>query len=86
MKKLLKLLSLVQAVRHGHPPYGAGAYKPFKRRKWKKRERHRGYGAYGHPPYGHDHGAGYDPYGRPRPRGLKGMIVEAILHRLLGRR
>jgi hypothetical protein len=85
VKKLLKLLSLVQAVRHGHPPYGAGAYQPFKGKKWKKRERYRRYGAYGgHPPHGYG-SSGYDPYGHPRPRGLKGMIVEAILHRLLRR-
>jgi hypothetical protein len=84
VKKLLKLLSLIQAARHEHP-YGAGAaYQPFKRKKWKRGERYRRHGAgYGHPPYGH--GSGYDPYGRPRPRGLKGMIVEAILRRLLRR-
>jgi hypothetical protein len=83
LKKLLKLLALVQAVRHGRSYGGVGAYEPFRRKKWKKRDQRR-YGAYGYPPHGY--GYGHDPYyGRPRPRGLKGMIVEAILHRLLRR-
>jgi hypothetical protein len=73
VKKLLKLLALVQAARHGHAAYrAAGGRKP-----WKRKGRR-------HYPYGH-HGAGPGPYGRARPRGLKGVIVEAVLHRLLRR-
>ena len=76
MKKLLKLLALAQAARHGHAAYrAAGARKPWKRGKWKGQWHH---------PYGY-HGMGPGPYGRARPRGLKGVIVEAILHRLLRR-
>jgi hypothetical protein len=72
VKKLLKLLALVQTARHGRAYHAAGARKP-----WKRKGRR-------HHPYGY-HGMGPDPYGRARPRGLKGVIVEAILHRLLRR-
>lgn len=77
MKKLLKLLTLIQAVRHGGG-YAARGYKPWKGKKW-KRGRHYGYDPYGYgpPPYGSQ------PYGRPK--GIKGMVVEAILHRWLRR-
>jgi hypothetical protein len=82
VKKLLKLLALAQAARHGHAAYrAAGARKPWKHEKRKGRwhDPH-----HGHHPYGY-HGMGPGPYGRARPRGLKGVIVEAILHRLLRR-
>ena len=86
MKKLLKLLALYQAARHGGG-HAAGhrPYKPWKAaKKWKKQQRRyhgHGYG-YQHPrdPYGHG------PYHHPpRPRGVKGLILEAVLHRLLRR-
>lgn len=85
LKKFLKLLSLYQAARHGHR-YGS-SYKPWKRKKWKG-YRHDRYGGYGHPPYPPPlgYGADYGPYGYGRPRGLKGMIVDAIVRRLLGHR
>lgn len=78
MKNLLKFLALARAARHGR----FHGHKPWKAKKWKK---HRAYGydpRYSHSPYGHG------PYGYgppPRPRGLKGLILEAILHRLLRR-
>jgi hypothetical protein len=75
VKKLLKLLALVQAARHGRAYHAAGARKPWKRARWEGQPRH---------PYGH-YGAGPSPYGRTRPRGLKSAIVEAVLHRLLRR-
>jgi hypothetical protein len=67
VKKLLKILGLIQGARHG---YGAYGHKP-----WKKRKRY-AYGPYDHPSHG---------YGGRRPKGLKGLLVEAILHRLLRR-
>ena len=85
MKKLLKLLSLYQAARHGHC-YGP-SHEPWKREKRKGREHDR-YGAYGCPPppppydYGPDHG----PYGHARPRGLKGVVIDAIVRKLLKHR
>jgi hypothetical protein len=75
VKKLLKLLALTQAARHGRAYHAAGARKPWKRKKWEGRRHH---------PYGY-YRAGPGAYGRARPRGLKGAIVEAILHRLLRR-
>ncbi len=47
MKKLLKLLSLYQAARHGHR-YGS-SYKPWKGKRWKRRG-HERHGGYGYPP------------------------------------
>ncbi len=88
MKKLLKLFSLVQAVRHGGG-YAARSYKPWKGKKWKGGRKHQAYGYQPHaappPPYGY--GPAHDPYGQAhhRPRGIKGMLLEAIVHRLLRR-
>jgi hypothetical protein len=85
LKKLLKLLSLYQAARHGQ--YHGPSYKPWKGGKRKGRKRDR-YGAYGHPPspppYGH--GFDHDPYGHARPRGLKGVVIDAIVRKLLKHR
>jgi hypothetical protein len=81
MKKLLKLLTLIQAVRHGGG-YAARGYKPWKGRKWKRSKR------YAYDPHGYGPGYGPQPYGpQPygRPKGIKGMVVEAILRRWLGR-
>jgi hypothetical protein len=93
LKKLMKLAYLVQAARRGHG-YGHGGYKPWKgKKKWKRH----GYG-YGPPPgygpgyehgpgpgYGHSYGHG-PGYGYGRPRGLKGIILEAVVRRLFGHR
>lgn len=98
LKKLLKLAHLVQAARHGH---AHGGYKPWKgKKKWKRHTYGQWGGPYGHHPgygpppgWGHDPGPGWGqpygyghPYGHGRPRGLKGLILEAVLRRLLGRR
>jgi hypothetical protein len=85
LKKILKLLSLYQAARHGHR-YGP-SYKPWKRRKWKG-YKHDRYGSHGYPPYPPPPGYGLDhgPYGYGRPRGLKGAIIDAIVHKLLKHR
>ena len=93
MKKLLKLLSLYQTAR-----YGLGAarhHKPWKGKKWKgrKHQAYYGQGPYGGPgAYGPGPGPGYGGYGHgpyhqpyPRPRGLQGMLVEALVHRLFRR-
>jgi hypothetical protein len=90
LKKLLKLVSSYQATRHGHrygPSYGSASYKPWKRKKWKGHKPDR-YGGYGHPPYPPPHGYGPDhgPYGYGRPRRLKGVIIDAIVQRLLRHR
>jgi hypothetical protein len=82
LKKLVKLVSLVQAVRHGHA-YGRTAYKPW---KGKKRWKGYGYGPYDARGYHRPSGYGYGPHGHGRPRGLKGLILEAILRRLLKHR
>lgn len=74
MKKLLKLAALVQAARRGTGP---ASYEPWQGKKWKGRK-HQGYGP-AHDPYGHG------PYAHRRPRGLKGMLVEAIVSRLFRR-
>ena len=96
LKKLLKLVSLYQATRHGHH-YGSSPHKPWQRTKWKGHKRDR-YSGYGHQPYGpphgydrppyppHGYGADHGPYGYGRPRGLKGMIIDAIVHKLLRHR
>ena len=84
MKKLLKLLSLYQAARHGHH-YDSS--KPWKREKWERRE-HERYGGYGYPPppppYGY--GPGRGPYGHARAQGLKGVVIDAIVRKLLRHR
>ena len=81
MKKLLKLLTMIQAVRHGGG-YAARGYKPWKGKQWKRGKR------YAYDPYGYGSGYGSHPYGPQaygRPKGVKGMVVEAILRRLLRR-
>jgi hypothetical protein len=80
LKKLRKLVHLVQAARYGHPPHKPG--------KGKKKWRRHGYGRYDHygPPPGAGYGYGPPPYGHGRPRGLKGLILEAVLRRLFGHR
>lgn len=80
LKKVLRLLSSYQSTRHGyrHGP----SYKPRRpKKKWKGRER----GGYDHPPYAPSSGYGYDygPHGHGRPRGIKGMIIDAIVRKLL---
>lgn len=94
LKKILKLLSLYQAARHGHR-YGP-AHKPWKRKKWKGYKYGR-YGGHGYPPYPpppgygldsgpYGYGAEHGPYGHSRPRGLKGAIIDAIVRKLLRHR
>ena len=83
LKKVLRLLSSYQAARHGyrqgpsHEPW-----RPKRKRKGYERDRS---GGYGHPPYAPPPGYGYDhgPYGQGRPRGIKGMIIDAIVRKLL---
>ena len=83
LKKLVRLVSLVQAARHGH---GRAAYKPWKGKKWKRHTYGSSYessSGSGHPAgYGH----GYGPQGHGRPHGLKRLLVEAVPRRLLGHR
>ena len=75
MKKLLKLFSIIQAVRYGARSRG-GYHGPGKK-YWKKRS---------HTPYGHGPSAYGSPYGYPRKsRGIKGLLVEALVQRLLRR-
>ena len=78
LKKLLKLLSLYQGTRHGHHRYGS-SYKPWKQKKWR---------GHGYPPHQPPHGYGYDhgPYDHTRPRGLKGVVIDAIVRKLLKHR
>jgi hypothetical protein len=82
LKKILKLLSMYQAARHGHR-YGSH-YEPWKRKKWKG-PKHDRYSGYGYPPYPPPHGYGSDhgSYGYGRPRGLKGVIIDVIVRKLL---
>jgi hypothetical protein len=84
LKKVLRLLSSYQAGRHGYR-HGS-SHEPWRpeKKKWKGRERDRR-GGYGHPPYAPPPGYGYDhgPYGQGRPRGIKGMIIDAIVRKLL---
>ena len=83
MKKLLKLLSLYQAARHGHR-HGP-SYKPWKGKKARKHDRYGGYGRpLPSPPYGY--GFDHSPYGHARPRGLKGVVIDAIVRKLLKHR
>jgi hypothetical protein len=90
------LVRLVSDRLRGHGHGGTYGKKP-----WKKKHKARYGGWYGDPrgPYGGPHGGGYGPsgYGQPghygsgysggydRPRGLKGMIMNALL-RYLSRR
>lgn len=85
LKSVLRLLLDRYGRHHGHrpsypPAYGSHPYKP-----WKKGKKHRR-------PYGWHAGLGYGsgpyddrPYGYQRPRGIKNLIIEAVLHRLLKR-
>jgi hypothetical protein len=85
LKTLARLL--LERYAHRHDRYPPHPYKPWK--KHKKGKRHWGwpgdhrYGA----PHGYDGSYGYGaPYAPPpRPRGLKGLIVEALLRRLMRR-
>jgi hypothetical protein len=85
LKKILKLLALYQAARHGHRY--SSSHKPWKPKRWKghKHDRYRGHG---HPPYPSPHGYGSDHGlgGYGRPRGLKGVIIDAIVQKLLKHR
>lgn len=82
LKKVLKLLSLYQGMRHGDR-YGS-AHKPWKRRKWKS-GKHERYGYSPHlPPHGY--GPGHGPHGHDRRPGLKGAVIGAIVQRLLRHR
>ncbi len=81
----MKLLSLYQAARHGHR-HGS-SHEPWKRgkRKGRKHDRH---GGYGRPPAPSAlrRRFGRDPYGHARPRGLKGVVIDAIVRKLLKHR
>jgi len=89
IKKLVKLFFSLRGVSYGPRPY-----KPWKDKRWKahKRARHHTHidPRYGYPPFGQPPGYGghHAPYGghHHRPRSIKGMVVEAILHKLAGRR
>ncbi len=100
LKKLSKLLAFYQATRHSHrhgPSYGSASYEPWKRKK-RKGHGHDRYGGHGHQPYGpsqgydrppypsHGYGPDHGPYGHGRPRGFKGMIIDAIVRKLLKHR
>ncbi len=79
-KKIAKLIFFLW--QSWQPGYGYGHGKPWKynKRKGYKGGRHWNHGGY--PPYGH----GYGYPGHYRPRGAKGLIVDALLRRLLHRR
>jgi hypothetical protein len=87
---MLKTLARILLDRHGGR-YGHHPYKP-----WKKGKKRKGWGryydayrdhryGYDDRPYGNDPRHAPPPYGYHRPRGLKGMILDAILRRLLRR-
>ena len=79
LKTILRLLLESRSKRYDHRgPYG---YKP-----WKKHKRSRRYdGWHGDDRYGYEGRYGHMPPGYHRPRGIKGMIIDAILRRLLKR-
>jgi hypothetical protein len=96
LKKLAKLAlrhavdrGMTGGYGHGYGPHHGG--KPWKRKGWKA-DRGHGWGPYGgHHPGHHQgyHQAGPSPYeshpGHRPARGIKGMIIEAILRRIAGR-
>jgi hypothetical protein len=85
LKSLIRLLLDRQSGRYHHPShhgYGSHPYKPWKKGKKDRR----GYDWYPDPRAGYGPGPyGHPPHGYHRPRGIKGMILEAILHRLMKR-
>ena len=79
LKTLLRLLLEGRGKRYDHrSPY---SYKPWKKPKKSRRP----YGWHGDDRYGYGDRYGHMPPGYHRPRGLKGMIIDAILRRLLKR-
>jgi hypothetical protein len=80
IKSIAKLIFTIWQSRQPGYGYGYGkSWKP-KRRKGRKYDRHWGY--HGHPPHGHEYGSpGYH-----RPHGVKDLIIDAVLRRLLHRR
>jgi hypothetical protein len=80
LKKLRKLLSLYQAARRGHC-YGS-SHRPWKRQKRSGASATATAATATRLLYGPDHG----PYGHARPRGLKGVVIDAIVRELLKHR
>ena len=80
IKSIAKLIFAIwQSRQHGYH-YGYG--KPWKPKKRKGYKHGRDWGHHGYPPYGQEYGhPGYH-----RPRGVKGLIIDAVLRRLLHRR
>jgi hypothetical protein len=78
IKKVAKLLFILWQSRQGGYAYG----KPWKYKKRKGYKHDWRWAQGGYPPYGHGHG--YP--GHYRPRGVKGLIIDALLRRMLHRR
>jgi hypothetical protein len=80
IKSIAKLIFTIWQSRQ--PYYGHGHGKPWKSKKRKRYKHGPHWSHHGYPPYGHDYG--YPGY--HRPRGVKGLIIDAVLRRLLHRR
>ena len=80
IKSIAKLIFTIWQSRQTHYGYGHG--KPWNSKKRKRYKHGRSWDHRGYPPYGHD--LGYPGY--HRPRGVKGLIIDAVLRRLLHRR
>lgn len=79
-KKIAKLILFLWQSQHSGYVYGDRKPWKYKKRKGYKVGRHWDHGGY--PTYRH----GYGYPGHYRPHGVKGLIVDAFLRRLLHRR
>ncbi len=84
IKSIAKFIFTIWQSRQGRygPHYGYGHGEAWKSTKRKHYKYGRNSGHYGYPTDGHDHG--YPGY--HRPWGVKGLIIDAVLRRLLHRR
>ena len=80
IKSIAKLIFTIWQSRQ--PYYGHGHGKLWKSKKRKGYKHGRSWDHRDYPPYGNDYG--YP--GHHRPRGVKGLIIDAVLRRLLHRR
>jgi hypothetical protein len=80
IKGIAKLIFTIWQSRQPHHGYGHG--KPWKPTRRKHDKHGLNWSHHGYPPYGHDYG--YPGY--HRSQGVKGLIIDAVLRRLLHRR
>ena len=80
IKSIAKLIFNIWRSRQTHYGYSHG--KPWKSKKRKGYKHGPHWSHNGYPPYGHDYG--YPSY--YRPRGVRDLIIDAVLRRLLHRR